>query len=117
MYLLLYTKNQLAFDLPNVFPFISVENIIGTHSKFRMIIEVEKDNKKDPFTKILDIQAPLWDQNDPYPLWAIIFAKCINIIATFTFNYTGIFVTMIGIGLSTLFKLYNAEMKCAKSEV
>lgn len=89
---------------------------MGTHSKFLLVVELEKD--EDPYTEVIDIQAPLWEHNnDPYPLWAMICAKCINIIATFTFNYMYVFDTIISIGLSTLFKLFNAEIIRAKSEV
>lgn len=89
---------------------------MGTHSKFLLVVELEKD--KDPYTEVIDIQAPLWEHNnEPYPLWAIICAKFINITATFTFNYMCVFDTIISIGLSTLFKLFNDEMFRAKTEV
>lgn len=110
-------RNKRRLIYLHEFPLIAVENIASMHSKYLLVIEEEKD--KDPISEIINLQSPLWYIGDsqPYPVWAIVFAKCINIIAVFTFNYIDIFVTTFSFGLSTLFKLFNHEMNRAKNQV
>lgn len=51
------------------------------------------------------------------PVWATVPFFLINIYATFVWNYIDIFIMMISMGLSELFKQLNSELEQAKDEV
>lgn len=93
--------------------FIPVENIIATHSKYLEITE----RGEDPYKELLIVQSPLGNFTEPIPIWIVACAKCINISATFIWNYTDVFITTISLGLSTQFQIFNAEVDRAKDKV
>lgn len=72
-----------------------------------------------PFVLILlEIMVPFIQTiTEQIPVWASIPLFFLSICATFVWNYLDIFITMISMGLSTLFKQLNSELEQAKDEV
>lgn len=78
------------------------------------VVVCQKD--KDPIRELMKIQAPhlLLFGNK---VLDSIFGKFLSVCATFLWNFLDVFIMTLSIGLSTMFKLYNAELKKAKGEV
>lgn len=58
--------------------------------------------------------------SDEVPIWKaiyVIYAIILSESAVFTWNYIDILIMTISVALTTHFKLFNAELKCAKHEV
>lgn len=66
---------------------------------------------KDPITEVIKSQVPyLIPEDIVIPLWMAIVINFISLAATFVWNYLDVFISVISIGISTLFELYNAEL-------
>lgn len=83
-------------------------------SLLHFVIVCEKD--KDPIRELLKVQAahlfPSYNK-----ILVLIIGKFISVFATFAWNFVDVFNIMISIGLSTIFKLYNEELRRSKCEV
>lgn len=78
------------------------------------MIVCEKD--KDPIRELLKVQAPhLFPSYNK--ILILILGKFISVFATFVWNFVDVFIMMISIGLSTIFKLYNEDLRRSKCEV
>lgn len=73
---------------------------------------------ENPFTELVKSNVPyLFANADHIPVWVAIFINLINVYATVVWNYLDIFIMIISVGLSTHFKLLNAELEQTTVEV
>lgn len=92
---------------------IAVEHSLSVGSTFHFIITRFDD--KDPVTEVIKRKVPyLFESSDNIPVWEAIFIDLISITATVMWNYVDVFIMSISLGLSTQFKLFNAELKEAQ---
>lgn len=77
-----------------------------------------QNHEKYTVTEFLWSLVPnLVPQSDALPMWIALLMCFINENATFIWNYLDIFIMIIGLGLSTHFKLLNIELEQAAIEV
>lgn len=55
--------------------------------------------------------------SDRIPIWVAMIIYFMNLCATFVWSYMDVFIMMISVGIATLFKLLNNELKQAQFEV
>lgn len=79
---------------------------------------MEQETQKDPTSEVIHVQIPLGEFfEEPLHPAVALFAKYMNINTTFVWIYLDLFLTIISMGLTVQFQLFNAALKRAKSEV
>lgn len=77
---------------------------------------VTHHSEKNPFTELIRSQVPyLIPSGTVISVWTALLINFINITTLFVWNYQDVFISVMSIGLSTLFKLYNAELSKAQA--
>lgn len=95
---------------------ILVEHVLSVGSNLHFISVCQR--KKDPVVEMVNSDVPyLFTNDERMPVWVAIGVKLISVYATFVWNFLDIFIMVISIALTTHFKLFNCELKQAKSEV
>lgn len=72
---------------------------------------------KDPLNELFETQLPFVFTYTDLTWWKAIIGKWFNIILTFVWSYTDLFVILVSIGLSTLFKRINRDLERHRSQV
>lgn len=91
---------------------ISVEHFFYVGAMFHFITTV--GGEQDPLTFIVENSVPYTfssSQTQPVPIWVAIPINFISITSTFVWNYLDALILVISIGLSTLFQLFNDELR------
>lgn len=98
------------------FSIISVEHSLCVIAGLHYILVY--CTEKDPITEMIKSLVPhIMTQTDRIPYWLAFFIYFINVCATFVWTYMDVFIMMISIGISTLFKQLNNELEQTKVEV
>lgn len=71
----------------------------------------------DPWQKLFEVQLPLFFGKAKLVWWKAIFSKWLVIVVTFSWSFMDLFVIIISLGLTSLFKRLNADLKRVKDQV
>lgn len=74
-------------------------------------------NQKEPVKEFFKVQLSQLFTFVAYSGWVAFFGKIVNIIATFSWSYSDLFVMMISVGISTRFKQINEDLQRIRGEV
>lgn len=95
---------------------ISAEHTFGVISHLHFVTFCEPE--KDPLAESIKINVPyLYNKSDHISVLEAFFAYFINTVVTCIWNYLDVFIMMIGMALTTQFKLFNDELKRVKGVV
>lgn len=72
---------------------------------------------KNPFEELFKTQLPYVFTYTKFTWWKAIIAKWFNIILTFVWSYTDLFVILLSIGLSTLYEQINCDLEHCRGKV
>lgn len=74
------------------------------------------EHKKNPFSlHVLKSVPYLYAKEDDISVIEVIFIKYMTVITTFVWNYMNALLIIIGVALTTQFKLFNDELKRTKT--
>lgn len=105
------TKRPLVF-LTNFFSGEHLLSITAEFTKHTSCRSIE-----DPVKRLIIAQLPHVFSCTNYNTTKGLIAKIINIIATFMWNYTDLFLMIISVGLSSLFNRINDSLMLNKNKV
>lgn len=80
------------------------------------VIGAIKD-KHDPWQTLFEVQLPLFFGKANISWWKAIFSKWLVIVVTFSWSFMDLFVIIVSVGLASLFKRLNADLKQIKNQV
>lgn len=93
-----------------------VEHLLCIGATVHSILIYHSD--KDILTELIRSLVPhLVPQGEPLPTFVALLICCINESATFVWNFLDIFLMIVGVGLSTHFKVFNNELEHAAVEM
>lgn len=93
--------------------FLAVEHVLNN---INTVIHAIKD-KQDPWQTLFEAQLPLFFGKAKAMWWKAIFSKWLVIVVTFSWSFMDLFVIIISVGLTSLFKRLNADLKRVKNQV
>lgn len=96
------------------FDLISVEHMLSVAAILHFSIVCRKNN--DPLNDLLETQSPYLFSSGSQ-IFDLICGQFINLTATFVWNFLDVFVIIISNGLSTMFELFNEDLKRANGKV
>lgn len=77
-------------------------------------------NHQDPWQTLFEVQLPLFfgkTKINWYKIPIAVFSKWLVIVVTFSWSFMDLFVIIISLGLASLFKRLNGDLKRVKDQV
>lgn len=93
---------------------VSAENIFSVISLLNFAIECRPN--EDPIRELIQIHCPYFFPTGN-KIVVLVGGKLINLFATFMWYFLDVLIITVSIGLTTIFKLYNDDLKRANEEV
>lgn len=95
---------------------ILVDHILSIVARVHFAIKYQ--SIETPFVKLVQVQVPHFFSLSPhYTFWQAVIAKIVSVWPLVMWIFMDVFIMVLSIGLSTLFKLFNADLEQIKNKV
>lgn len=112
-------KRQMAFQVKFIAFFVVMCSLVEHILNIFSIIYYSTTclHQENPTEEFFKVQLSQLFAVIPYSFISAVFGKIINIIATFAWSYTDLFVMVMSLGIASRFKQLNEDLQNVKGEV